>query len=224
MDVKFREVSLCGLSITLNVNKPKKKSTQVTFSDWLTDEIPQRKNKTKTATLIPNEKPRMSIQSKSNNPTPAIPRHRKSKYEIIDHEELEFEYRKLRENDVYLLYPLDMTIRLKKTGDQSKDFHTEPQELLWIETKDPIILMLNKDHMQFLGALSNHFKAMNLVHRNLHLRPNGAPKKMPKEWFIYAIKAVIEDKKRAKDFSKDPSSLIKMKKYIDLYKRQQTIV
>jgi len=220
MDVRFNEISLCGLSITLNVNKPRKKSTQVTFSDWLQDEVPNR-NKMRTHTATPKES---NTVNNFNRQTPVLPRHRKSKYEIINNEELEFEYQKLRENDVYLLYPLDLTVRVKKILDQSRDFQTEPQRLLWIETKDPIIVMLNKDHMQFLGALNNHLKSMNIVHRNLHLRPNGSPKKMPREWLIYAVKAIIEDKKRAKDFSKDPSSFLKMKKYIDLYKRQQTIV
>jgi len=87
-------------------------------------------------------------------------------------------------------------------------------------------LMLNKDHMRFIMALSNHFKSMSIVQKNLHLRPTQPPRVQAKEWFIYAIRATLEDLKRERvsDFLKNPASLHKMKKYIDLYKRQQTII
>ncbi len=215
MDVSYREISICGLSITLNVNTPQGKTSHVTFSDWLEDH--QKKSHTSKSDKI-------MTKIKFKPVSPVLQRNKETQIEIKSKEELEFEFMKLRENDVYLLCPLDFTVRIKTTFDLSKDFHNEPQELYWIQTKDPIIFMLNKDHMQFLGALNDHLKSMSIVHRNIHLRPNGPPKKMPREWWIYAVRAIIEDKKRGTDFSRDPASLIKMKKYIDLYKRQQTIV
>lgn len=155
---------------------------------------------------------------------PVTPMNRSKHIAFQETDDLEAEYKKLRENDVYLLFPLDLTLRFREELDLSKDFENDPQKLVLVDVKEAIILMLNKDHMRFLGALNEHLRLMNIVQKNLHLRPIEPPKRRLKEWWKYAVRAVLEERKRQSDFSKDPGSLWKMKKYIDLYKRQQNIV
>ena len=219
-----RELSIIGLSITLNVNKTEQASH---VANWFESEKATKQFRSRPSKTVINLK-QSTENNNNNNPSykrtkTELPAEPKKKYQTPQ-QDVELEYRKLRENDVYLLFPLDFTVRMKKHMDLSKDFDVDPKSLLWIEVKDAIILMLNKDHMRFIMALSSHFKSMGIVHKNLHLRPTQSPKMQPKEWFIYAIRATLEDRRRVNDFAKNPASWQKMKKYIDLYKRQQTIV
>ena len=214
--MQHREVSIIGLSITLNVNKTE---TTNNVGSWFDNDMKGKHYRSKPSKTVINLKTNdMLKRSKTEPPMPSF---RKAE---TNTQEVEFEYRKLRENDMYLLFPLDLTLRVKKHLDLSQDFDKEPKTLFWLEVKDAIIFMLNRDNMRFLTALNNHFKSMGIVHKNLHLRPTQPPKAQPKEWLIYAVRAVLEEKRRVSDFAKNPASLHKMKKYIDLYKRQQNIV
>jgi len=223
---EYREVSIIGLSITLNVNKSEAASN---VANWFESDKATKQFRSGPSKTVIN------LTKSENNYKPENNNYKRSRTELLfqpmkrvqtNTQEVEFEYRKLRENDVYLLFPLDLTVRVKKHLDLSQDFDVDAKLLFWIEVKDAIILMLNKDHMRFIMALSNHFKSMSIVQKNLHLRPTQPPRVQAKEWFIYAIRATLEDLKRERvsDFLKNPASLHKMKKYIDLYKRQQTII
>ena len=66
---------------------------------------------------------------------------------------------------------------------------------------------------------------MKIVQKNIHLRPIEPPKEKPKAWWTYAIKSVIEEKKRLKNLTKTSAKyFVSVRKYTDLYKRRQTLV
>lgn len=66
---------------------------------------------------------------------------------------------------------------------------------------------------------------MKIVQKNIHLRPRSLPKEKPKEWVIYAIKAVVEERKRVRSLTNtSPKYVVNMKKYAELYKKKQTLV
>lgn len=163
-------------------------------------------------THIPNER-RATLKSSKN------------RYLVDEREMLEGEYRKLKDHDTYLLFPFDAVIKIKTQLDLSKDFSIEPIRQIWLELKEPIVFVLNNDHVKYLASLNDHINLMRLVQKNIHLRPNEPPKEKPKSWWIYAIKAVTEERKRAGSLLKNSTkNLLNMRKYIDLYKRKQTIV
>lgn len=201
--------------MTLNINKKKAYD--------ISGDIPFKKEAVHKSKTSPTA-PRASKKPLFQTTMPHSPMNKNKHIAFEETDDLEAEYKKLRENDVYLLFPLDLSIRIKTELDLSKDFENDPQKLVLVDVKESIILMLNKDHMRFLGALNEHLRLMNIVQKNLHLRPIEPPKRRLKEWWKYAVRAVLEERKRQSDFSKDPGSLMKMKKYIDLYKRQQGIV
>jgi len=212
-NLHFREINLTGFSITLNLNKQAQQ--QQAFSGFRRDD--RKKTTTKLTyanimTHIPSDRKNMVKTSKG-------------RYVYDEREALEGEYRKLKEHDTYLLFPFDAMIKIKTQLDLSKDFSVEPIRQVWIEFKDPIIFVLNHDHVKYLAALNDHINLMRIVQKNIHLRPTEPPKEKPYAWWVYAIKAVTEERKRTGSLLKNSTrNLLNMRKYIDLYKRKQTIV
>ena len=149
----------------------------------------------------------------------------KARYFIDENEALEAEYRKLRDREIFILLPLHVTIKAKKVMVLSRNKLTyDTSQQFWVETSEPIMLMLNKNHMRYIGALNQHIKLLQIVKKNLHLRPTSTPKERPALWWIYAVKSVVEERKRQTKFSRSSTNIMKMRKYVNLYKRKQTFV
>jgi hypothetical protein len=124
-----------------------------------------------------------------------------------------------------LLFPLDCVIRIKTQLDLSKDFSEIPIRTMNLDVKDPIIFVINNDHVRYLTSLNDHLNLMKLIQKNIHLRPTVPPSSSPKQWWIYAIKSVTEERKRGGAVLKNSTKhLLNMRKYIDLFKRKQGIV
>lgn len=137
----------------------------------------------------------------------------------------EEEYSRIRDNDSYFMLPLDLTILVGNKNDPKDDYLQKSKKFINIELNEPLILLANKIIMKYLTSLSQNFKVMQIVQKNLHLRPLDIPKNNEKVWWKYAISAVIEDLQRKNAIGLN--SLWKRdnkRKYIDLWKRKQTIV
>jgi hypothetical protein len=145
----------------------------------------------------------------------------KSKYFSDEREFFEVECKKLRQQDSYLVFPFDVSIKLKTETKIQK--YTNPIEInsLNIETKEPIMFVINNTNLKFISAFADHLELINIVRKNIHLRPNGPPKERPQAWWIYAISAVKDERKRLTTIIKSSAkNLLNMRKYIDLYKRK----
>ena len=156
-------------------------------------------------------------------------RARPSSNEMFKHlkderEALELDYLELRKSETFILYPLNISVQINKEISLAKDFTHNFAYHLSIKISDPIILTLNKYHMQYLGALKNHMGRTSIIQKNIHMRPFEFPKEKPAAWWKYAITSVIEERKRQNKFTMSHANLVKMRRYIDLFKRDQTIV
>lgn len=213
-DKQFKEIILSQLAVTLTTNNRAaivmhREKFEKEFLYRMPSLVPQ--NLQKISSDIFNAKVQARVQKLHNY--------------IQDEEEfIEREYRKIKEKGIYIVFPINATVRIKKQLDLSRDFSYEPQKSISIEVSEPIILMLNKDHMKYLGALNEHLRIMHIIQKNIHLRPNQSPRENPVAWWLYAIKAVTEERKRVISMKKTIANMQKMKKYIDLYKRKQNIV
>ena len=141
-----------------------------------------------------------------------------------EREALELDYLELRKSETFILYPLNIHVRIIKEISLAKDFTHNFAYHLSINISDPIILTLNRYHMQYLGSLKNHMQRTSIIQKNIHMRPFEFPKEKPAAWWKYAITSVIEERKRQNKFTMSHANLIKMRRYIELYKRDQTIV
>ncbi len=149
----------------------------------------------------------------------------KSKYFSDEREFFEVECKKLRSQDSYLLFPVDINIRLKTETKIQKQTNPIQINSLFIETKEPIMFVINNTNLKFISAFADHLELINIVRKNIHLRPMEPPKEKPQAWWLYAISAVKEERKRLTTIIKSSAkNLLNMRKYIDLYKRKQTLV
>jgi hypothetical protein len=116
---------------------------------------------------------------------------------------------------------MDLKLKIKTEKDKSDDFTQESLSSLKIEIYDPIVFVLNEDYVKFLSALKDHVTLIQIVQKNIHLRPSEPPKEKPKAWWIYAIKAASEERKRLELMIKSSTkNILNRKIYIDLYKRK----
>jgi len=196
-----RQILVTGLSVTLNINK--------NYQQDAKNEKFQKEFLTKKSETGRQSPSQTNSESGTNQ----------------DHDfVLEKEYHRLRKYDTYILYPLDVTIKSKQELDLSRDFSFVPQKSIAVEIKEPLIFMLNKLHMQYLGSLNEHIGMVNKVARNIHLRPSESPLENPFAWWVYAFNAIIEERKTIKSLAASTGNLVKMRRYIELYKREQSIV
>jgi len=206
----YRQVLINGLSITLNINKDYQTVISCGKNAKFEKEFLSKKVQTGRQTQSPS-------QTNSESETTD----RNGQYLGDD---MEKEYYKLRKTDSFLLSPMDVTIKIKQELDLSRDFSFVPQRSIYVDIKEPLIFTLNKADMQYLGSLKEHFRMMNIVSQNIHLRPSESPLENPFAWWVYAFNAIIEQRKNLKSLSTNTGNLLKMRRYIDLYKRNQTIV
>lgn len=152
--------------------------------------------------------------------------HKQLYYTSHHHEgDLEDEYHRIKDHNAYFLFPLDVIVSIQKVHDTNSSFLQKPQTFLKLKLVDPIILMLNNQFTKYLISLTQHMSAMQIVQKNLHIRPLETPKENVKAWWKYAIRAIREEKKRNESFSQaSAQKLVKMRTYINLYKRKQNLV
>jgi hypothetical protein len=87
------------------------------------------------------------------------------------------------------------------------------------------MFVINNTNLKFISAFADHLELINIVRKNIHLRPHDPPKERPQAWWVYAISAVKDERKRLTTIIKSSAkNLLNMRKYIDLYKRKQTLV
>ena len=212
---QFREIVLIGFSITLNLNeKLKARCTFDPVNHRFKKGFEPPKPATKTGITFKLDESHQEFNDKMHS-------NRIKKGLVEEDELLEREYHLLRQSDTYILFPIDIVIKNKIELDLSRDFSYDPQQSIMIEIKNPVIFMLNKNYMRYLGALNEHIRAMNIVKKNIHLRPTELPKENPIAWWVYAIKAVREERKSVSSLAKNTANLLKMRRYINLYKRKQ---
>jgi len=212
--ILYRQILLSRLSITLNLNKH--------YQPYVLSN--EYREKFEKEFLERQDSLRLTRGFSTMSDKPKINYERLKMFLMEGEDFLEKEYIKLQQNDTYLLFPLDATIKIKQHLDLSKDFSSMSQNSIWIETKKPLIFMLNKNHMRYLGSLNEHIRVMNIVKKNIHLRPSESPIENPTAWWIYAIKAITEEQKTIKSLTRNTANLLKMRRYIDIYKRKQTII
>lgn len=217
-DLHYREINISEFSVTLNLNK-KKSSTNVGAY--------HRKEH------IGDSNSKSTMKITFNNVANQIPVDQKAAVKgnfrySTDRNNLEDEYKKLREHETYLVFPFDAIVRIRTQLDLSKDFRHQPMMELTLKFKEPIVLVLNTDNMKYLSALIDNFETMKIIQKNIHLRPGDRPQREPnsniKQWWKYFKNAIIEDKKSSGNLINTTKWKINMKKYIDLYKRRQEIV
>lgn len=216
-DLHYREINISEFSVTLNLNK-KKTSHMTNFHrrDHTTDS-----NAKSTIKITHN--------NIANQVTPDQKASVKGMFRYAsDRNNLEDEYKKLRDHETYLVFPFDAIIRIRTQLDLSKDFRHQPMLEITLKFKEPIVLVLNTDNMKYLSALIDNFETMKIIQKNIHLRPGDRPQREPnsniKLWWKYFKNAIIEDKKSSGNLINTTKWKINMKKYIDLYKRRQEIV
>ena len=138
------------------------------------------------------------------------------------------EYRKLRSSDCYLLFPLDISLKMIKAQDLTSNFKESARLTIKVDIKEALIFVINNDHIQYLKTLTDSLKVMEIVQKNIHLRPNQRLQNRKANaiaWWQYAIKCVLEERKKVDNlFKSSATKLYQTRKYIDLYKRKQEIV
>lgn len=159
--------------------------------------------------------------------SPARPEHP----EIVDDDDEigesndEEEYRKIRDNDFYFILPMDLLAHIGKNDYSNHDGINKPKSYVHIHMQEPLIMLANKLLIKYITCLNHHFSMMKTVQKNLHLRPLVTPRENAVVWWVYAIKAVVEDLKRGSDLARSSVwKILRMRRYIDLYKRKQDIV
>ena len=208
-EIHYRIIDIKGLAISINMNN----DGQLFYNSQYRPATHKHGIKTQSSSMFDENKRRASNASE------------KARYFIDENEALEAEYRKLRDRETFILLPIHATVRAKKMLVLSKNKLTyETSQQFLIDTNEPIMLMLNKNHMRYIGALSQHIKLMSIVQKNIYLRPMNSPKERPGLWWIYAIKSVVEERKRQTKFARSSTNILKMRKYVNLYKRKQNIV
>jgi len=204
---QHRSIEIKGLAISLNMNNYNQQTQNTLYK-------PSLHQKSQTNVSYYTEERNMTHH-----------KNEKGRYFLDEAEALEAEYRKLRDRETFILLPIHLTVRMTKQIElPKKGFGVESSQFFWIESVGPVILMLNKNHMRYLGGLSEHIRLISVVQKNIHLRPINPPKEKPSAWLVYACKAVIEERKRQTKFARSSSNVIKMRKYINLYKRHQTLI
>ena len=157
------------------------------------------------------------------------PSAQKSKIQIdfLNQEYSEKIYKKLKNrlNNIYLLQPCNLTIKLQQIFKDNVANVEKTNFDIKIDFHQPLIFIFNKNQIEYLNKIEKHLKAMEIIRNNLHIRPTTPLRTSRLDWFRYAIKAVIDQNRKLKlDIQKSTYKLFLMKRYINLYKRKQRIV
>ena len=207
-----KEISVVGLTITLNINKETPSASQNKT------EKNHQKNKTSSNPTQTSKNKEKHVSYKDEIPEFKMNLSPSNKDQTVD----------LKDDDTsqttaYLLFPTNISIKITSRLDFSDDTSNIPYQSINIDLNDPITLILSPEQIKFIEALNNHILNLTKIHKNIHLRPIKRLKDDVKGWWRYAIRAVTEKCERDQVYKKS-WSLIKMRRYINLYKRHQHIV
>lgn len=139
----------------------------------------------------------------------------------------EMNYDKLRDKETFLLHPIDFHLNIKLNNHilNQQELSKEAHIKITAEILRPIVFMMNKEQKDYISNLGDHFKSLETIQNNLHIRPTFPLKKNPLAWFRYSIRATIEKNHFLKlNFQRAMHHFFLMKKYIALYKKKQNIV
>jgi hypothetical protein len=129
-------------------------------------------------------------------------------------------------NERCLLNHLDLSIEIEIVKNIPIEYIADQSHYkIKLIIEKPLILMLTKTDREFISNLDEHFKAMQEIQRNIHLRPTHPVLINKREWFLYAVRVILE-KNRLKrcDLREMVRKFLLMRRYISLYKRKQNIV
>lgn len=144
-----------------------------------------------------------------------------------DFDLIEVNYRKLRDKESFLLHPIDFHLNIKMINHilNQQELSKEAHIKINAEILRSIIITMNKEQKDYLSNLGDHFKSLETIQSNLHIRPTFPLKKNPMAWFRYGVRATIEKNHFVKlNFQRALHHFFLMKKYIALYKKKQNIV
>ncbi|CAD8044814.1 unnamed protein product [Paramecium primaurelia] len=147
-------------------------------------------------------------------------------YKLIEIKKLGIMYVKVakkKEEEYQLLSPIDISIKL--IINKNQDEQGKPLQNLTINIETPVIFQLNKESKNYLLKLNEVLQNLEIVQDNFHFRPKCEVKNNYGEWWKYLINAVMQNQKNHKlDLGYSSRRLVLMKRYIELYKRKQTII
>ncbi|CAK75254.1 unnamed protein product (macronuclear) [Paramecium tetraurelia] len=146
-------------------------------------------------------------------------------YKLIEIKKLGIMYVKAskRKEEQQLLSPIDISIKL--IINKNQDEQGKPFQNLTINIDTPVIFQLNKESKNYLLKLNEVLQNLEIVQDNFHFRPKCEVKNNYGEWWKYLINAVMQNQKNHKlDLGYSSRRLVLMKRYIELYKRKQTII
>lgn len=132
----------------------------------------------------------------------------------------------------YLLSPFSFEVRLTMRKGEAFDLKKVAKMTVEVIMKNPLIITMCKEQIETLLEFSKNLNDLMKIHKNLHIRPtsdliSGDSKEAQEircKWWVYAITAVIQEKKSKLDFLGAFNKYSKFKRYILLYKRQKKIV
>ncbi|CAD8080873.1 unnamed protein product [Paramecium sonneborni] len=128
-----------------------------------------------------------------------------------------------KKEEQHLLSPIDITIKL--TIYKNQEELNKPIQSIEVTIDNPIIFQINKESKNYLVKLNEVLQNLEVVQDNFHFRPKCEIKGNQGEWWKYLINAVMQNQKNHKlDLGYSSRRLVQMKRYIELYKRKQTII
>ena len=207
-----KEIQVIGLTIRLNINK----ETPSASEDKTEKNRRKSGSSSSPAHLSKNKEKHVSY--KEEIPEIKInfsPSNKDSTVNLKDDDS--------NQTTSYLLFPTNFNIKIVSRLDFSDNTNNIPYQSINIDLNDPITFLLSPEQIKFIEALNSHIQNLTKIHKNIHLRPIKRLKDDVKGWWRYAIRAVTEKCERDQVYKKS-WSLIKMRKYISLYKRHQHIV
>lgn len=137
------------------------------------------------------------------------------------------------ENNNYMLFPLNSELRLTLQEQDGFDLTEKRFSTLELVMKNPIIFSLNKDQIHSILVFGSTLNDLMKIHSNFHLRPAidlGGSKdskggsKAAREWWRYAINAVIEEKRMSWNFYRAYKTYKMYERYVIFFKRQNKFI
>ncbi|CAD8151455.1 unnamed protein product [Paramecium octaurelia] len=146
-------------------------------------------------------------------------------YKLIEIKKLGITYLKIpkKKEEQHLLSSIDITVKLTMYKNQEE--LSQPIQSIEVTVDNPIIFQINKESKNYLVKLNEVLQNLEIVQDNFHFRPKCEVKANYSEWWKYLINAVMQNQKNHKlDLGYSSRRLVLMKRYIELYKRKQTII
>lgn len=128
----------------------------------------------------------------------------------------------------YIVLPMKFQIKLTLNSAPNTDYHLLPKTDVEILMKSPIVISICKEQIETVMRCIDSFDVIMKMKANLHLRPIIRPAKhidhSGKDWWKYAIMAVIEKNRNKVNIFSVFEKYFVVRKYISLYKRLKKFV